>query len=48
MSEVFVLDYRRQFQRELEDKNKEIKKIIKDAIRPKLRGRNIEISISNS
>ena len=46
MSEIVRLELRRQFQRELEEKNREIKKIIKDAIRLKIETEITEISIS--
>ena len=46
MSEIVRLELRRQFQRELEEKNREIKKIIKDAIRLKIEAEITEISIS--
>ena len=45
MSEIVRLELRRQFQRELEDKNREIKKIIKDAIRLKIEAEITEIEL---
>ncbi|QHC84710.1 hypothetical protein AS589_07875 [Empedobacter brevis] len=46
MSEIVRLELRRQFQKELEERNREIKKIIKDSVRLKIETKIIEIDIS--
>jgi predicted nucleic acid-binding protein len=46
MSEIVRLELRRQFQKEIEEKNREIKKIIKDSKRLKIQNEISEISIA--
>ncbi|WP_312331332.1 PIN domain-containing protein [Sphingobacterium sp.] len=45
MSDVVRLELRRQFQREIEDKNKEINRIIKDSARLKIENELLEIPV---